>query len=278
MSAHPVETATDSERWYKDYGGTAPENYERHFVPIVAAPLADDLVARAALTPGERVIDLACGTGVVARLAATRVGRGGAVTGVDVNPGMLEVARVSAPVDATFDWREASADALPFPDGSFDVAFCQLGLQFFADRVAALRELRRVLAPGGRALVSVPGPMPTPFHMMEAALARRVDGDASAFVQAVFSLHEPAEVAGLLQQAGFARVSAGSEEWTLHPPAPIDFLRQYIHSTPLAATLASLDDDARAELEQDIVAAWQPFADGDGMRLEVGLTVATGRA
>ena len=79
----------------KTYGGTAPENYQRYFVPSIAAPLAEDLVRIAALRPGERVLDVACGTGVVTRLAGERVGEQGAVAGLDVNPGMLAVARSS---------------------------------------------------------------------------------------------------------------------------------------------------------------------------------------
>lgn len=277
MSTHSVESKADLERWSSRYGGSAPENYERYFVPVIGAPLAEDLVARAALAPGERVLDVACGTGVVSRLAAKRVGSSGSVTGVDVNAGMLGVARIAA-ADVAAEWLEANADALPLADDSFDVAFCQLGLQFFVDRVASLRELRRVLAPGGRALVSVPGPTPALFELMEAALTRCVDADAASFVEAVFSLHEPGAVASLMREAGFTRVSAGSEQWTLRLPAPIDFLWQYVHSTPLAAAAASLDDERRAELEREVAGAWQPFVDGDGMRLEVGMTVATGRA
>src|SRR3546814_10148611 len=117
----------------------------------------------AALREGERVLDVACGTGVVTRLASEQVGATGAVAGLDVNPGMLAVARAATPEGMSIEWHEANAEAMPLPDASFDVVLCQLGLQFMPDRQAALREMRRVLVDGGRLAFNVPGPMPRIF-------------------------------------------------------------------------------------------------------------------
>jgi SAM-dependent methyltransferase len=152
---------------YETYSGGPAANYERYFVPAIGAPVAHDLIELAELRPGEHVLDVACGTGVVTRLAAEQVG-GGAVAGVDINPGMLQVARNVAG-DTAIEWHEASAEALPLGDATFDVALCQMGLQFFPDRPGALREMRRVLRPGGRVVINVPGPTPPPL----AAPARR---------------------------------------------------------------------------------------------------------
>ena len=134
----------------KTFGGNAAENYERYFVPAIGRPLATDLVAAAALQAGERVLDVACGTGVVTRLAAEQVGPGGSVAGADLTANMLEVARSAAPPKSGIQWYETSAEAMPLPDHAFDVVFCQLGLQFVADKAAAAREMHRVLVPGGR--------------------------------------------------------------------------------------------------------------------------------
>ncbi|HLU68463.1 MAG TPA: methyltransferase domain-containing protein, partial [Kofleriaceae bacterium] len=123
----------------KSYAGSGPENYQRYFVPAIGAPLAAALVDAAGPRPGERVLDVACGTGVVARLVAERVGSSGAVTGLDCNPGMLAVARSLPASGARIEWREGSAEALPLSDGSFDLVTCQMGLQFFSDRALALR-------------------------------------------------------------------------------------------------------------------------------------------
>ena len=136
--------------------GSAAETYEKYFVPAMFVPWADILLRHASPQPGERVLDVACGTGIVARLAAPLVGSKGQAVAVDVNPAMLAVARAHpAPSDATIHWQEGNAVALPFPDGAFDMVLCQHGLQFIPDRASAVREMRRVLAPGGRALVIV---------------------------------------------------------------------------------------------------------------------------
>jgi SAM-dependent methyltransferase len=122
------------------YGGSAAEIYKRHMVPAIFGPWAEDLVACAAPQPGERVLDVACGTGVVARLVAQRVGPAGQVVGLDLNPGMLTVARALPPSQgAMIAWREGNASAIPLADAAFDLVLCQQGLQFFPDRPAALR-------------------------------------------------------------------------------------------------------------------------------------------
>jgi SAM-dependent methyltransferase len=152
------------QRW--QVAGNAAQAYEQRLVPAIFAAWAPRVLALAAPAPGQRLLDVACGTGVVAGLAAERLGPAGQVAGLDLNPGMLAVA-ASRPVDgAPTGWVQASAGRLPFPDGSFQVICCQAGLQFLPDRPAALAEMARVLAPGGRlaALVwrSTRGPGGTP--------------------------------------------------------------------------------------------------------------------
>src|SRR5690349_12746157 len=129
------------ERWQLD--GDAAELYQRHLVPAVTAVWAAALVERVGLRRGERVLDVACGTGVVARAAAGRVGRTGHVAGIDINAAMLAVARsLPAGPGAGIGWFEASALRMPFRPGSYDVVLCQLGLQFVPSRPAALAEIR----------------------------------------------------------------------------------------------------------------------------------------
>src|SRR5215475_2176295 len=145
---------SSAQQWH--FVGSVPENYERYLVPTIFGPWALDLVEEAGARPGERVLDIACGTGIVARTAAGRVGSGGTVVGLDVSAPMLDVARVVAAGEGlSIKWREGSAMKLPFPDTAFDVTLCQQGLQFFPDRATALREMHRVLGPGGRVALSV---------------------------------------------------------------------------------------------------------------------------
>jgi ubiquinone/menaquinone biosynthesis C-methylase UbiE len=135
----------------------AAELYERYPARYFLAPWASLLVDAARLVLGERVLDVACGTGVVARAAAKRVGPGGHVVGVDLNPGMIAVAR-SLPAtanDAAIEWLERSALDLQLKNASFDVVLCQQGIQFFPDKAVALQEMRRVLDHGGRIALSV---------------------------------------------------------------------------------------------------------------------------
>ena len=125
----------------KAYDKKPQVNYERFFVSAIGSPLATDLVRVAALRPGERVLDVACGTGVVARLAAKQVGATGTVAGLDVNPGMLAVARSATPPGMPIEWHQASAEAMQLPDATFDVVLCQKTCS--AERDAACPGARR---------------------------------------------------------------------------------------------------------------------------------------
>ena len=139
-----------------DVPGNPAEAYQAYMVPTMFQPWSEELLRRAMPNPGDRVLDIACGTGVVARGAAALVGAGGAVTGLDPSPAMLEVAeRLGSPEGAGITWVQGKGEALPFSDDAFDIVLCQQGMQFFTDRLAAVREMRRVLGPGGRAAVSV---------------------------------------------------------------------------------------------------------------------------
>ena len=260
---------------YAKYAASAAQNYENHFVPAIGTPFARRLLAKAQLAPGERVLDVACGTGLVARLAAEAVGPRGTVAGLDPTPGMLELARSVSPTG--IDWYEAPAESLPLPDASFDVVLCSMGLQFFEDKVQGLREMRRVLVPDGRAVVSTPGPTPALFEAIDAALGDHVGSEASCFVHAVFSVHDHAEARDLFTSAGFDEVEVETGTIPLRVDLPADFFWQYVNSTPLAAVAAGLDEPARAALERDVVERCQPFVDGEATVLEPGVLVITGR-
>lgn len=255
-----MSTAGMTQQVYgEQYGGTAPENYERYFVPVIGGPLARDLVARAALRPGERVLDVACGTGVVTRLAAERAAPGGIVAGLDVNAAMLSVARAAAAAaPLPIRWYESPAESMPLPDGSFDVAFCQLALQFIPDRLGAVRELHRVLAPGGRVLINTPGPSPF-FDVLHDLIRKHVGEEAAGFVSMVFSLHDVAELRQLLAAAGFEGIEVRAEVHELRLPDPASFLWQYISCTPIADVVGALPVRQRALMEREAQERWQPW-------------------
>lgn len=228
-------------------------------------------IEAATLRAGERVLDVACGTGVVTRLAAKRVGPEGTVDGLDPNPGMLAVARETT-LGTSIDWHEAPAEAIPFPDKTFDVVLCGMGLQFFPHKQAGLREIRRVLVAGGRLVANVPGPTPPPLAIMAEALARYISPESASFVHAVFSLHDADELRSLVTDAGFEDIVIRSAMKTLELPAPEDFLWQYIDSTPLAAAVAQVDDERRAALERDFSAQCQEFVEDGALKGRVNMT------
>jgi len=260
----------------RTFGTNPAENYERFFVPFIGGPLAADLVREADLRPGERVLDAACGTGVVARLAAAQVGPDGEVAGLDVNPGMLAVAATVAQ-DPSIEWHEGSVEEMPLADDAFDAVLCQLSLQFVDDRPRALRDMRRVLAPGGRLTLNVPGPISPMFETLADALGRHVDPRAGGFVRAVFDLDDEDEVLGLLRGAGFQDVTVRAHHYELPLPAPRDFLWQYIASTPLAGLVSGAAEEERSALEDEVVAGWGAFADGEGMRYPQRVLLASAR-
>jgi len=253
------------------------ENYERYFVPTIGGPVAEDLIEAAGLQPGERVLDVACGTGVLTRLAAGRVGTSGTVAGLDVHPGMLAVARASTPAGKSISWYEASAEAMPLPDSSFDVVLCQMGLQFMPDKTAALQEMRRVLDRDGRVLINVPGPKPALFEILTEALVKHIGPQAAAFGDMVFSLHDTDEITRYLRNAGFREISLQAKPKTLRLPAPADFLWQYIYSTPLVEPVSQASVEQRAAFEQEVCSRWQELVTDSGLQMEVGITTATAR-
>jgi len=261
----------------KNYGGSAPANYEKYFVPVIGGPLARDLLEVAALRPGECVLDVACGTGVVTRLAAERVGPTGTVAGLDVNPGMLAVARANAPAGTEIAWYETGAEAMPISDSTFDVVLCQMGLQFFANKLDALREMRRVLVPDGRLVLNLPGPRPPIFAAMAEALARHIDPGSEAFVNVVFSMHAAEPLRELLASAGFRAIDVRTTQTTLQLPPPEDFLWQYIYCTPMAEVVRKASDEQRDALVREVSERWQAFVVDGGMRMPLGMTTAMAR-
>jgi SAM-dependent methyltransferase len=184
------------ERW--QVTGSAAEVYERQLVPAIFGPWAPRVLDLAAPAGGERVLDAACGTGVVARLAAERVGPDGQVVGLDLNPGMLAVAAGLPVQGAPTGWVQADAGRLPFQDRSFEVVCCQLGLQYVPDRAATLVEMARVLTPGGRLAAMVwrsidrsPG-----FAGLAEALDRHLGPAVGAIMRAPFGLGDEGPCAG----------------------------------------------------------------------------------
>jgi SAM-dependent methyltransferase len=263
--------------------GNAAETYERALVPAVFAAWAPLVVTLADPRPGERVLDVACGTGVVARLVAQRVGRTGHVVGLDLNPGMLAVAASVAskepPTSAPTTWREASAMKMPLPDEAFDIVYCQLGLQFFPDRPAALLEMNRVMARGGRLGLMVwrgiehsPG-----FGILADALARHVSSEAANIMRAPFALADAEELWRLIATAGFRDITIRPVPGTVRFPSVVGFVQDYVAGSPLAGHVGKVSDEARAALMSEVGDALTSLFAGDALTFPIEAYLASAR-
>jgi SAM-dependent methyltransferase len=255
-----------SDNWYRggNIAQSLGENYEQYLVPTIFGPWAADLVALAALQPGECILDAACGTGAVAREAARAIGADGTVTGLDLNPGMLNIAHAHD-LQGIVQWREGSVQAMPFPDEVFTLMLCQQGIQYFPDRAAVLREMHRVLISGGRLVLSIwravertPG-----FLVLGQALARHISPEAG--VLPPFALGDAAGLIAEVAAAGFHDVTTQTASRLLRYASPEEFARTYIISTPLADLLAQVDEAKHTALLTDVSAALQPYIDDNGL-------------
>jgi ubiquinone/menaquinone biosynthesis C-methylase UbiE len=229
--------------------GSAAELFQRYLVPAITSKWAEDIVHRAQLRTGELVLDVACGTGVVARMAATKVGPG-QVTGLDLNTGMLAVARNLPNEGAPISWMEGSALDMPLPSGHFDVVLCQQGLQFFPDRSRALREMRRVLRKGGRAVLSVYSPIErTPgANAFVQALDQVLGTEASRIKRGEHAFANPGQLERLVRDAGFGAVVVSTVERTIVFPSVLDYVRFQIVATPMAVLLKDKTEPERQDV------------------------------
>lgn len=237
------------------------EIYEERFVPALFGQWGAALTEMAAIRSGQAVLDVACGTGAAARAAAVAVGGRGRVTGLDPNADMLAVARRKFPA---IEWREGSAERLPFEAGSFDAVISQFGLMFFDDRVLGLQEMVRVLRPGGRLAVAVCDALDhSPGYAVFAELLQRLFGSrvAEAF-RAPFVLGDERHLRGLCDEAGIPRARVERRDGTVRFASVHDLVST---ERACAWTLGGiLDDEAFERLADEAEAALRPFTEADG--------------
>lgn len=248
----------DSERG--QVSRSAAEVYESFFVPALFRQWAEPVADAARVRSGHRVLDVGCGTGVVARALAARVGASGSVTGLDVNEGMLAVARQA---DSTIAWQWGVAETLPFEDGNFDAVVSQFALMFFDDKVTALAEMMRVLRPGGRLVVAVWHTLEhTPGYAAMVALLQKLFGAGPAdALRAPYALGRPSVLRALFREASIRdfRISTGQGR------ARFPSLASWVHTDIKGWTLADMIDDVQmSRLLHEARVALKPFVMDDG--------------
>lgn len=217
---------------------TAAEVYDEFFVPALFIDWPAHVLQAAEVQAGHTVLDVACGTGVLARQAAELVGSDGAVTGVDINDGMLAVARQKAPAIV---WKKGAAEALPFEDARFDRVVSQFGLMFFQDPVQALREMKRVTRPRGRVAVAVWGSLAaTPGYAAVAQILAELFGpEIAQSIEAPYSLGDTAALERLFKEADYADI----EIKTVTGTARFASVEAWIYTDIKAWTLADVIDE-----------------------------------
>lgn len=249
---------------------TPAETYEQYMVPTLFGPWSSHLVGLADPHPGERILDVACGTGIAARRVAPVVGPTGKIAGIDLNPDMLDVARKSAMEEGLdIQWHEGRAEHLPFRDGVFDLALCQFGLMFFTDRQAALAEMHRVLTDRGHVALSVwQGLDHHPFYRKLHEVIQERLGMSS--VEDIFALGDADQLRRLLIGAGFRRIQIKPVSMSARFPNPEAFLAGEIDvDTAAIPTMQHLDAKAREEItaaiSDDMAADLHNVTDGDSI-------------
>lgn len=255
-----------------------PQMYEQLLVGPLFRPWAEMTAEMFKLSPGDRVLDIACGTGIVARVAKERLGDSGYVVGVDVSPGMLAVARAVAP---GIDWREGNAGALPLHDGElFDVVICQQGLQFFPDKPGAAVQMRRALTQGGKVAVSTWRPDDEiPFFRELRQVAERHLG---AIADQRYSFGDAAVLEVLLRDAGFREVQSTRLSRTIRFKDGASFLPMNAMAfVGMSAVGKTMSDDERKAAVEAITHDSEPvllsYSDASGLAFELSTNLAIAR-
>jgi len=249
----------------------AAEIYETRFVPALFGEWAPVVVAAAGVGPGHSVLDVACGTGVVARAAADLVGDNGRVVGVDLNQAMLTVAERLRP---DVEWRQGDVAALPFPDGAFDVVVCQAALMFFPDVGQALRELARVTTSGGTIGVQVFASLDSqPGYRLFVEIAQKhVGPEAMDLLGVYWRLGDLDNLVEMLRSAGLAAIATETRMASVRMDSIDDFVTTEVESTPLAGMITALQYEA---IRKDCRRLLAPFVTSSGIAVPISGHVVT---
>lgn len=237
----------------------AAEAYEAAFVPAFFEQWVPLLLDAADVRPGQRVLDVACGTGVVARHAADRTGDG-SVTGLDLNEAMLAVARRVRP---GITWRHGDADRLPCADGSFDAVLCQMALMFFPDPGRAVGEMARVAVAGGVVAIDVPAALADQdaFAAFVEMVAGHAGPAAANLLTSYFSCGDLDQLTGSFEAAGLVDVVARTEPGRYRAPSIDMAVTTEVDSTPL---LERIDEQTYARIRADAHEVWRPYTTAGG--------------
>lgn len=276
---------TSNQEWSASFA-SAPTSalcfYDEIMVPRMFDPWADLLLDQLKLQSGQAVLDVACGPGTVTRNAAVRVGPSGQVTGCDLSPAMLDLARSKNPLrdSAPIEYLECPADSLRVLDDAFDVATCQQGLQFFPDRRAALAEMRRALRPGAQLGIAVWCAIEDcpPFAALKTALGQVLGSETAATYEAgPWGFSDPDSLAQLVKDSGFTDVKVRRSELPLVFEGGPDQLLLTLRAASVATTLAQLPEAELSALAAALEDATRPITFDGIVRSHATSNILTAR-
>ncbi|MDY0870858.1 class I SAM-dependent methyltransferase [Dongia rigui] len=264
----------------KLFAGSVPENYDRYMVPLIFQPFAADLAERAAALSPKAVLETAVGTGVVTRALAPKLSPDATYVATDLNPPMLDYAASQQPPGSHITWQQANALELPFADATFDLVCCQFGAMFFPDRVAAYREARRVLKPGGHFLFNVWDRIEENIFANDVtkALAEMFPNDPPRFLaRTPHGYHDTLLIRRELEAAGFSRVTIETRAEQSRAPSARLAALAYCHGTPLRNEIEARDA-GKLEAATDHAASALAAKHGNGVvvaKIQAHVIVAT---
>jgi SAM-dependent methyltransferase len=245
--------------------GNAAAVYEDQKVPAIFGPLAEATLNAVSLDQSDVILDVACGTGIVARTVRRRLGLIPRIVGVDLNEEMIATARnLGDEASQSCEWHIADVTNMPFDSETFSIAFCQQGIQFFPDEIAALREMKRVLRSKGGIVLSVWSGPSELFKALATALSRHVDEEIGQRALAPFTYGRAAELGDKMSDLGFINVSAQIIVVDRTLADPETSIPKEIMGSPIGPSVAEKGDATMREIVADTIAALSAYRQGSG--------------
>ena len=261
------------------FTGKIPDNYDRYLRPLFFEPYAEDLVARVPVHDGMRILEVACGTGIVTRRLVEKLGGRGTIIATDLNEAMFAHARKGLPRRGDATWRHADGTSLPFETRSFDIVVCQFGVMFFSDKAAGAREAFRVLRPGGLYLFSVwdaleHNPVARLTHETISAF---FPNDPPRFYTVPFSYHDTTAIESLLREAGFETVTCERVTKEGKSPSAAAAAIGLIDGNPVYGEIMQRRPEALAEIKAAVAERLARELGDQPLRAPLRAIVAAGR-